>query len=377
MKIRVEYGSAASKHPTGVGYYTRNLTEALARQKNSEVSVVYFDFLKKLSPQLPSSIQNITAINFPQRVYAKLHKFGMAVPFDILLPKTDITFYPNYALWPTTQSTLRVVTIHDLTYLLFPEMVENKNLAYLRAVVPRSISDADVIVVSAETVKHEIEALFSTRKPIVVVPIPPASHYFSSSDRSVHKTYSIPTEKYILFASTIEPRKNLDVLLDAYQLLPRQVRDEMSLVIAGGSGWKSEGTQNRINTLHARGMNIVQTGYFVHEDAPALYQKATMLVMPSHYEGFGMPIVEAMASKVPVIASDIPVLKEVGGDACLYFQQNNPESLAAQIGSLVHSPKLRHELKDKGSTHIKPLTWDSVAEHFTESLNDILSRHQR
>jgi len=339
MEIRIEVSSLATTRLSGVGGYTALLSNAFVSNHLNTVRASYFNFLNRQpAPKLSKLIIAEPSSIFPLRVYAKLQSYGIAPAFDILLPKVDLTIFTNFATWPSIKSGVRAAVIHDLTYIFFPEAVEKNNLAHLNRVIPSSIKNSDFIITVSEFIKGELLHEFDMKSnDIIVTPIPPDETYFKKSNNDVHKKYSIPTKSYILFLSTLEPRKDADTLISAYLLLPDNTRQSTSLILAGGKGWNSEKTQSRIESLVKGGENIRHIGYVDQVDAPALYQRADLYVMPSLYEGFGMPILEAMASNTPIVASDIPVLREVGGDAIRYATVRSPESFAEEIVSVLNS----------------------------------------
>jgi len=368
MDIRIESSSASGLRPTGVGYYTKRLIESLELQVNVSIRKSQFDFLGR---QLQGE-KNIERVNFPQKIYAKLDYFGVAPPFDLTLPSVDVTIFPNYALWSTIRTKKRIVTVHDLSFLYFPEVVESKNLTYLRKVVPRSVEKADLVLTVSDTIKGELVDKFSlSPDKIHVTPIPPSEDYYLPSDRRVRDIYGIPTKEYILFASTVEPRKNLQVVLDAYSLLPAEIQQKYSLVVAGGMGWKSDAIKAKLETMQQEYPHIITTGYYDQQDAAALFQQASVFVMPSLYEGFGMPLLEAMAGETPTIASDIPVFREVCGDASLFFNPENPNDLASTITRCLTDKKLSDGLIVKGTKNLKRYSWESVAKNLLTKIKEM------
>lgn len=254
MKIRVEVNSLATTRVSGIGYYTQRLTEAIAQQPDTSVSAFSFNFLNRQPrPKLSPVIKQESNLLFPLRVYAKLQSYGFALPFDLFLKKVDLTISPNYAGWPTIKSTYNATAIHDLTYIHYPELVEKNNLPHLRRVVSRSIASSDFIITISEAVKQEIVEAFSIDpKKIVITPIPPDEAFYKKNSNEVHKKYGIPTKKYIFFISTIEPRKNLPLLIEAYEKLSPELQNEYSLVISGGMGWKSEKSQQALKDAQAK-----------------------------------------------------------------------------------------------------------------------------
>lgn len=360
MNIRIESSSLTTGNITGIGYYTKLLAEALSTKKDVSVNLFSFNFLGRQPRQFISGRSRTeTNYAFPLRVYAKLQSYKLAPAFDLALSPVDLTIFPNFANWPTVKSRVTATTIHDLTYLHFPELVETKNLAHLKRVVKRSIKDSDFIITVSETIKKEILDHFDiSSSRIVVTPIPPSSDFYVKNNNEIHEKYKIKTKKYIFFIGTIEPRKEIPTLMKAYSQLPKGMTDEYSLVISGGMGWKSEQSQAAITKAQKAGLHVVYTGYIDQKDRTALYQKSSLFVMPSAYEGFGMPILEAAASGVPVIASDIPVLRESAGNGALYVKVGDAGELSETIQKVLSTPLLQKELVAKASRHLKTYSWD-------------------
>lgn len=376
MKIRIELGSAARHSVTGVGHYARLLTEAIDHQPNIKLRGLYFNFLSR-QPRPKLSIKGEFEVNrfIPQRLYTKLQSYNLAPPVDLLLPKVDLTIFPNFATWPTKNSRLKATVIHDLTYLHYPEVMEDANLAHLRRVVPRTIKKADFIITVSEAVKSELINEFGLKaEDCIVTPIPPDSAFFVRSKNDIHKKYKLPTKKFILFVGTLEPRKNIPTLIEAYCSLPNNLKQEYSLVLAGGTGWKTKASQDAINDAQKRGESIVQVGYVDQADSPAFYQKSSLVVLPSLYEGFGMQMLESMASQTPIVASDIPVLREVGSEAALYADPHRAEDFRDKMEDLLNSPKLRRELMRNSEKQLSKFSWDTSAQNIISHAEQLLKK---
>lgn len=193
MKIRIEISALATHQRSGVANYTALLAEALTTQPDTTVRGSYFSFLNRQpEPKLDSAVAREKCTLFPLRVYAKLNSYGLAWPFDLLRPSVDITIHPNFARWPTMRSRCVMTVVHDLTYLYYPEVVETKNLAHLRRVVPRAVKHSDFIITVSQSVKSEIVKEFGVDEhKIIVTEIPPAPEFSIKSDREVHERYHI------------------------------------------------------------------------------------------------------------------------------------------------------------------------------------------
>ncbi|MNH58433.1 GDP-mannose-dependent alpha-(1-2)-phosphatidylinositol mannosyltransferase [compost metagenome] len=373
MKIRIELGSLTAQSQSGVANYTRLLAEALDRHNDTTVFGSYFNFLDRhITPRvsLKQPLEKSTII--PLRVYTKLQSYNVAPAFDLFSPRVDVTIFPNFATWPTAKSSLRGTTIHDLTYLYYPELVEVKNLEHLRRVVPRSIKQADFIITVSEAVKAELVKEFNlSSNKCIVTHIPPDPSYFKKNTNEIHSKYKIPTKKYLYFIGNLEPRKNLPVLIEAYRQLPQEMKDEYSLVLGGGNGWKTEKSRECIQAAQDAGENVIHIGFVDTEDTGALYQNASLFIMPSLYEGFGMPILEAFASKIPVVASDIPVLREVAGEGALYAHTDHPEEFAKAMQEVLTSQKLKEKLIANGSKQLKTFSWEKNAQTIVDKVQSL------
>jgi glycosyltransferase involved in cell wall biosynthesis len=187
------------------------------------------------------------------------------------------------------------------------------------------------------TIKHGIDPFFQECAP-------------EEEKLEIRKKYNLPAS-YLLFVGTQEPRKNLSVLIEAF----RRIRDRnVHLVLAGPAGWSVE--QDELT-----GERILRTGYVSKQDLRAMYQQAVAVVFPSVEEGFGLPLLEGMASRVPVIASRIPVFQEICNDSCAYFDPERPEELRNAIDEIVDNPELRKELIEKGIQRLKNFSWKETA----------------
>jgi glycosyltransferase involved in cell wall biosynthesis len=178
---------------------------------------------------------------------------------------------------------------------------------------------------------------------------------------ALRRRYDLP-ERYILFVGTLEPRKNVQTLLQAFaQIIAETPQDDLMLVIAGGKGWGGEDYMSTVDTLKLH--DHVRFAGFVEDDhLPALYRSALLFVYPSLYEGFGLPVLEAMACGTPVITSNRASLPEVAGDAALLVDPTRPEALAAAMTSIMNDGKLRQALRAKGLARARTFTWDAVAQ---------------
>ena len=346
---------------TGIGWYLYHLLHEMA--KHDDVELYLFgdarvtDFGPKLHADLPANARLCWFDLRGQGVISGRSRALTAAAYVawMKLIDVDVMFGANYFL-PRLLGAVarrRVITIHDLTYKRFPELLQKETLANLEYQMTRELSHADAIICVSE----------STRRDLL-------NYYDIDPSRAVtiHSGLTVPTpdsrlpppdlpNRYILFVSTIEPRKNLDVLLDAYARLRARGAYDGALVVVGRVGWKA---QSIVPRLRAPGVHHLD--YVAAPQLAAIYRNAELFVFPSIYEGFGFPLLEAMAYGVPSIAARSSSLPEIGGDATLYFDPRDAGALETEIEGVLTNAALRTQLADAGVARAAQFRWDVAAE---------------
>lgn len=371
LKILFDAGPLVNGTKSGVGYYTYGLLDALAKNYPDDVEIVahYFDFLgRKKGVRLPDhpNIKYVRSRIMPGKVLNILRKTGLQLPMELLFKtRGDIAVFPNFVSLPSISGIPSVVAVHDLCYEDVPQYVAKKNREFLRRFVPKSVKTAAGIITISESTKKAIEKHYEPNQKIMVAGIPPIT-----IDVEPHAMTGI-NEGFILFVSTLEPRKNVIGLVKGYELLPEGLKKKHALVLAGGIGWDMEDEIDFIKQSQARGSNIVMTGYVSDQEKEWLYSNAGLFVMPSHYEGFGMPILEAMQHNLPVAVSDIDVFREVAGDSVIYFDKDSPDSVAKSLRRILEDKKLQKDLKSRGKEKLKNYSWKVVADEVYQLLFEL------
>lgn len=377
-KISIEASVLEQDKPTGVNYFADGLADGLENVSKGRAEISYFwlNFLNKKSPRsrLTKAAQKkglYTIIrSIPQKVYAKLVYFNIAPP--ILTPKTNWTLFPNFYIWPTVHKTKKAVIIHDLCFMRHPEYVESKNQKFLSKVAGRSIKNADLIITNSQFTTDELKDLTATPdEKIVTLNIPINQADFNIKDDKgkayIKERYGI-SKPYIMTLGTLEPRKNLELAVNAYCQLPKSIRDKYSFVLIGKWGWKFESLKQLIEQKQAEGYDIITPGHADHDDRATLYFNASFYVISTHYEGFGMPLLEALYCGIPTVAVDTPVLREVGGkDSCLWSSYDVAD-FSSQLQRLIEDEKLAAKLSTKAKQQAKVITWDQTAEKLLNRL---------
>jgi glycosyltransferase involved in cell wall biosynthesis len=368
LRILFDANPLVSPSQTGISRTARGLIVALSNEFPDEIELIghYFaSYSKNSEIDLPAA-KNIrykkTSI-VSRRMVNMLRRLGFYVPFEILVKERgDFLLFPDFVGWPSFYKTPSAPFIHDLTYLDLPDYVDKVNLYDLTKLVPKTISRASFVITNSEASKKRIiKAYNPIDKKILVEHIPLVNALAISSDEALKKTTKLGIKgKYIYFLGTLEPRKNLIGLLEAYGKLSTSFQNSYSLVISGGKGWNDSDITNKIDDLKSQGLNIVITGYVSDEERAALFARASLYVMPSFYEGFGMQLLEAMFYKTPMLVSDIPVLREVAGNAAVY-SKTDPNSIREGIENILKDSANQKTIVRYGETRLRDFTWKKVA----------------
>ena len=364
MRIAIEASVLARPAHTGVAIYTQQLLRATWPHLATHEIV-----LCSLG-RTPPPIDGLRArrIGLPW-IPPRLFRACMAAhcplpPFDRLLGlDADVFFFPDFVAWPLRRDARAIAVVYDLSFLRVPQWVSRGNRLYLRRGVQRSLQRATHVLTISNSVRAEILAR-SDRSPHTTSVITPGVDRAvfrplgAESASEVQKKYGID-RPFILFLGTLEPRKNITGLIAAYGELPATLQRDYALVLAGGRGWLDAGIHAHVARARAAGAHIVTPGSIASPDVPGLLNAAKVFAYPSHYEGFGMPVLEAMACGVPVVTSDDPALVELTGPAALHADPRSPEKIAAALTEVLTRPERAAELARAGLARAADFEWNS------------------
>lgn len=362
FRITIDYTSAVRQR-AGVGRYTRNLVDALAKVDQENVYTLFCAGDGPERRDWPANF-SIKTSPVPERVLtAGWHKLRLPIAAERITGEADIFHSPDFTLPPLAKAA-GVVTIHDLSFLKLPECADPGLRAYLTERTPPSVARAARILTDSEnTRKDVIELLHAPPEKVSVVYGGVEPRFRPMRDTrlldEVRARYHLP-ELFVLFVGTIEPRKNLSRLITAYAEMRRQTGLPHELVLCGSKGWLYEDIFKQVEQ-EGLGEDVIFPGFVRDEDLPVLYTLADLFAFPSLYEGFGLPPLEAMACGTPVVASNNSSLPEVLGSAALYVDAADVTGLADAMTRVLGDAMIRTRLADMGRAQASRFTWEDAA----------------
>lgn len=370
----------------GIGQYTWNLLCALSHIDNYNNYLLYpvFEYnrdyqyyVDKLICRTPDIKNNrrfrVAYKHIPKKLTHKLWNKDLSFirnfpDFEAHLKYgcVDIIHGTSFFLPKVPRKSVKIATIYDLSFITHPQFHTQETVENCTRGVTQSLQVADAILAISENTKRDLLSYFKIdSNKIYVTYLGKNSSYIRvSNSESISlflKRYSLPCS-YILFVGSMEPRKNLKGLLQAYALLSSELRKEYKLVIAGPQGWLNSDFSAFVQKLKLRD-SIYCTGYISQEDMPLLYSAASLFIYPSFYEGFGLPVLEAMSCGVPTITSNVASIPEITGeDAALLIDPYQPESISLAISQVLDSPSLASRLSTEAEKQSQLFSWSSCAQ---------------
>lgn len=367
-------GRSIFRQLTGVQHYSREVTRALLASRPDGVEYTVFagrEGRNSGETGLPLATSFFPA-GSPVRgliwEQTLLRRMVLKAGVDVLFNPGNVA--PLYPPFPS------VITIHDLAFLLFPQYFSRTFAAYYRNAVPRMAAQAAAVITDSQNTREDLESMLGIpAHKITVIPLGVSAGFrrrvTSAEKEEVRRRYSLP-EKYFLSISSLEPRKNLKNILEAYRLLPSDVTAEHGLVIVGGGNQVYADSGLSSVLAKTRNGTIVMPGHLPTEDLPAIYRMATALVFPSLYEGFGLPVLEAMSASTPVITSAGSSLPEVAGHAAIMINPESREELAAAMELVATDSGTRNLLMERGKKRAASFTWEKTAAETLKVLRSVM-----
>lgn len=361
MRIAIHAADLDHDRIDGTRVYMKNVLQHIGKLSPSDEFLIYHGAV--FNPALaPQKEPNYFFKSVPFRWFWTQTRFA----WEVFCDKPDALWLPMHNLPFLRRKNLRTaVTIHDLAFKIFPAYFPARDLRKLNLLTDYAIRRADKLIAVSHSTKNDILKFYPEipAEKITVVHHGFDAQLFQKNMPEAQKvlaSYGLESKKYLLYVGAIQPRKNLETLLDAFEKL-KEGGSDLKLVLAGEKAWLWEGVTAKI-ARSPFGHDIVLTGAVPFAQLPALYQNAGVFVFPSLYEGFGIPLLEAFASGTPVVAAGNSSLPEVGGEAALYFQAEDSAELAEKIGQVLGDESLRAGLIEKGSKRLAEFSWEKCAQ---------------
>jgi glycosyltransferase involved in cell wall biosynthesis len=388
MQIKLLINVAPIRKPlTGIGYYTLNiLSELLTR----DIEVLGLQNGRLLSrDQLTSLTQiflssNEHSVSNSNHLKRRLVEFLRSVPGvyqakNILLSYRVkrvlaqlaqdgyVYFEPSFV--PFAYKGKIITTVHDLSFISYPEFHPQTRVTYLTSKIVEAIQNSTHVIVDSYYILKEMHGYFpfsvSKSSTVYLGVDTQFRHYSEAECATINHCFGFNYKKFILSVATLEPRKNLRRLIAAYKLLPEQVRNEYPLVLVGDQGWKNSELFVDAEELIEQNQ-IIFTGYVSDNYLKQLYASAMIFAYPSLYEGFGLPVVEAMASGAPVITSSRGATAEISGQCAVLVDPENEQSIASAIIDLINQPEQREAISARGIEYVQKYRWTHTVDEILE-----------
>src|SRR3989344_3387993 len=350
----------------GSGEYCYQLLVNLHKIDKENVYIIYL-------PQVPTSDLPRESANWRYKVIRPRKMWtliGLSLEFLLRRSRPDAFLSPTHYL-PIFAPSRSFISILDTSYVHFPELFRFNDLNQLTKWTKYSAKKAKGVFTISQASKDDIIKTYGVSGQRVVVTYPGIRQGLMIKDKGlsmdeIRKKHGV-NDKYVLFVGTLQPRKNIARLIEAFSKLNKS---DLNLVIVGKKGWKFEeilaapekfGVGNKVKFLDS----------VTDEDLPAFYKNAICFVLPSLYEGFGLPVLEAMQYGCPVLTSNISSLPEAGGDSVLYCDPENVDDIAKNLESMIQNSELRKKLIEKGFEQVKKFSWEKTAKETLSALQEL------
>ncbi|OBW95289.1 glycosyltransferase family 4 protein [Gallibacterium salpingitidis] len=375
---------------TGIGYYTFNIVKFLLQKDVIIVGIRNNQILTQ--QQINSLIHRLSSTsvithNFKHsniksfiincikkmpKVYLVKHKIESIIlnlKLKSYAENNFIYFEPNFV--PFSYTGKIITTIHDLSFIHHPEFHPKERVNYLTAQLPNIMKNSTKIVVDSDTIREKLIHLYPSYKNKIITLYLGVNPDFCSNRRDdiLLSKLNLKEKSYILSVCTLEPRKNLLSLVKAYRQLPEQIKNKYPLVLVGHKGWKNSELFSYLEELIIKKQAVI-TGYLSDEAVKVIYSSAKVFVYPSLYEGFGLPIIEAMASGTPVITSNYGAMAEVAGNAAMLVDPSSIEQISSAIMQLLEEESLYTNLVQSGLNRASYFHWEKTVDNLISIMNN-------
>lgn len=363
MKIAIDVREAIKKEIAGKGHYTLELVKALLKVDKKNQYFLYSNNDFDLSLFITQGLGNIKKVIIRAPRFLKMLKEAR----DFSSSKIDLFLATTGYQIPYLAKVPSIIIVHDLVAWRYPKALPFTTRFSERFFLPRVVKKAIKIIAISQSTKNDLINFLKIPAEKIEV-IYPGSHFSQVTSvkriNGIKKKYHLPRD-FLLFVGTLEPRKNISELLEAYAKLPSFLKKKYHLVIVGKRGWFWKKILSKVSKLKLK-KNISFTGFVPEKELPVIYQLSSLFVYPSFYEGFGLPILEAQKIGVPVITSKTSSMPEVTGDSAILIDPGNPTEITQAIEKILTNKSLEQEMIKKGLIQAEKFSWEKTAQSFLE-----------
>jgi glycosyltransferase involved in cell wall biosynthesis len=356
MRVGIDVRSSRGRK-TGIGFYVHNLVDGLQEHGGLQVSLY--------------GLKGDSDLNTPQRMFWE----NFTLPSEIRKNELDIFHFPGFAGAMTKGKYKKVTTVHDLIGMIYPENLGKASRFYWQKWLPACVRNSDMtIAISEKTRSDMVRLLGIPEEKIKVIYEAAAENFVPVKDGAeferVRERYSLPGN-FMLNVGTVEPRKNLPLLLEAFSGYLDRSGSELELVISGKKDWGYDRVIAKIEEL-GLGSKVKFTDYVEDRDMAALYSLAKFFVFPSLYEGFGLPVLEAMACGRPVICSNSSSLPEVAGEAAVLVDPSDVKEMERAIERFDIDARAREDFSSRAALQAAKFSWKKTADKTVDAYKEVL-----
>lgn len=377
MKIGIDIRPLTEGQPTGVGEYARQIVQNLLAQAPQH------EFILFASGASPRSLRDLGIteragvtlkwLSRPNKVTSFTTSLARRPVLDRMLGEIDVFFSPNFNFSALSPNCPHVITVHDLSFATFPKFLTLKRRVWHHAVHAIDVvRNASHVICDSESTKRDVHVECGVRREhISVIPLGVGTEFVPDAEASQKIATKFNVQHpYILSIGTREPRKNLAALIEAYDALRANTKAPVDLVLAGPRGWKNTDVSRAI-AMSKNNKDIHVLGFVAQQDRPALVAGALVLAMVSSHEGFGLPIVEAMRSGVPVVTAQVSSLPEVCRSAGIIVDPERPKHIAQALQQIIENAEVRDDLIAKGLRRAAAFSWEKTAAETLKVLESV------
>ncbi len=372
MTIGIDVRCLMHKNYSGVAEYTYNLLTHLFKADPQNSYKLFYNSKTNVSATLPKFDQpnvKYQGFEYPNKLLNLSFKFLNYPKIDQIIKGADVFFLPNLIFSALSANCQKIITIHDLSFELFPNFFSYKRNLWHKIINPKKIiNNCDKVIAVSQNTKIDLINLYDIPADKIEVVHSGVDHQLynkineQTKFKLIKEKYKLPND-FILYLGTIEPRKNIEGIIQAFNLFKEQNSKfkHLKLIIAGDKGWKYEKVFDLAQKSPYK-QDIKFIGYVSRQDKPLLYNLSKIFLFPSFYEGFGLPVLEAQACGTPVIAGLNSAFPEILKNSALLINPDNLNEISQAIKELLTGKNLYQELMTKGLDNVKNFTWDKTAQ---------------